>query len=416
MIPKKGAEEGGGRYAAAAIAVVLMIALIFYVVAIPPGDRGKIIPGYGNIEEYHNVIIDTNPGDIRAPLPGEKETMELKLGDIEVDLVPTQKEQMLEENKFTILDKTLSKKTLEKEVIFDTNNLVSASLYFNIESQTGMGKINIKLNNTLIYSDSPRSNIRQVRVEIPLSAIVPGKSKLVLSAEKSGFTGSIEYTLSELKIVTYSFEKSIVDKEVPFTLDKDVVDHASNVKFNAEVSIIPNRVSQELGVYFNNKEIYRNTPAEKDKLKLNLPIADLKEENTLKFVISRGGGYKISNIRLAIDYSAADISNSKTYSFEITNYDWKRISEVNRWAYDCLLELHRVSGDNIIEILLNGNKIRQSFADNKINLDICKQDNSLFFLKDGKNTLELIADDAISLDSLRFSINSKKVEEQADGQ
>jgi len=183
MKSKRG-DADNGRYAAAAIAGVLLIGIIIYVVAIPPKDRGELVPGYAEIPDYSNTLLSVSPGEIRAPLPSESKSEYLTLGDITVDVSPEQSISLLKKDPFEISD-GMSKKIYERDIKFNMDDLVSANLKFNIENSEGMGIVRVELNTSdyALYASVPSDRTRQISVDLPIDQL-DTISKLTISVEK----------------------------------------------------------------------------------------------------------------------------------------------------------------------------------------------------------------------------------------
>ena len=360
--------------------ILLAFLMIVYTLLLPPCDKCELLDLECSEDCFinqGNLIFEESPGLV-SPSSDTTVIHNFDSSNLFFRSNPEIKELStdlyLENGLFTNIDQTLS------FYLDGIEDLESVFLSFAIVNKKG--KLNIKLNDHIIFSDQIDENVKIIN--LPVDYLIENNEiTFFVSSSGINFLSSSYYDLIDVNLK--------LNYEIVYSSNNELFDVSAMELKNMERSSLSFSVfcnegtgSSLLKIYLNQNQLLSEAIlCESSNRALNLNVENFVEgENELIFAMD-GGDYIFSDVKL-INYLSDSVQ--PVYNFDID----KNIND--RYYLDMLFSGNYFS----VDILINGESFNIDTSEPNVGKDITNM------LKEGSNSLKILPLTQFEIETLKI--------------
>ena len=367
--------------------LIILIALfiLIFVVLIPPGEKDKLLGDGKDVtppdeQQIEKSLLEVSPGRLTS-IP--KDTINIKIPSVELYSEAKRESSGLATS--FIVTRNIFKDSNQKLTFVAPNDLEAAGLFFRLTEQKG--DLIIKLNNRVIYDDSPDGSSLIVNLPIELT----NQNNLIEFKVKSpvlAFWRTYKYKIEDLELIK-TLRKETLEDERTFTLSSTQLDKMQQAILQYFIYCAKDQDSSFFKVFLNKNILHTGYAfCNQNDQELDIPLNKLRPGvNTLRFGVSEGS-YRIENINIETKIRERDFP---TYDFSINQVIYDRIQSGD----DLKLKLGLPeSGRKQFMLTVNEVKVEVDTTDKEFKQDINN------YVRQGTNTILIVPRDTLEISKL----------------
>ncbi len=410
MQSKKGFKDAG---IVIGILAIILFGIIIFATANDSDGTSDSDDDDSDLENnFSTMFLDASPGILEMAGETNTSVLEIELDDFSINGIPRELTDRLsdEDEKIIIRQGVFSGSNWAKSVVANTD-VVGASLIFDVETTEGEADVRVYLNGEKIASKRAKEGEVE-RFELPLDLVNYGveenttnENLIEIKVAKPSwlfFWKTNAATLKDTLFVQKVFDAEVSQKVFDLDFDSDEVIGLDTATLETEVMLSEGAGSKKLKITFQDEEVYNSVPSSSETFETDIPTTLFRNGvNTLAFETELEGGYNISGI-LSYDVMDMPENSFKEYKVTIGENVWPYVENGQRGEdYECIFTLSKASGDDAIKVWINNHRMEYSFVNNELDANVCN------YMKEGENSIKIIAKEFIRLDRASLELKEK---------